>query len=80
MTPDITVCLSFDFDAMSVWIQNFRTDSPNALSRGEFGRVGAGRTCPVRGAKTRSASFVHALKSSHVREWLEAASGAAPAC
>ncbi len=43
MSPDITVCLSFDFDAMSVWIQNFRTDSPNALSRGEFGRVGAGR-------------------------------------
>lgn len=38
---DITVCLSFDFDAMSVWISNFRTTSPNALSRGEFGRVGA---------------------------------------
>jgi peptidoglycan/xylan/chitin deacetylase (PgdA/CDA1 family) len=40
----IQVCLSFDFDAMSLWIANFQTDSPNALSRGEFGgRVGAPR-------------------------------------
>lgn len=43
MAKDITVCLSYDFDAMSVWIANFRTDSPNALSRGEFGQVGARR-------------------------------------
>ena len=43
MPKDISVCLSFDFDAMSVWISNFKTDSPNALSRGEFGRVGAQR-------------------------------------
>ena len=43
MPKDITVCLSFDFDGMSVWLSNFRTTSPNALSRGEFGRVGAGR-------------------------------------
>lgn len=43
MAKDISVCLSFDFDAMSVWISNFRTESPNALSRGEFGKVGAGR-------------------------------------
>jgi len=43
MSKDVTVCLSYDFDAMSVWIANFRTDSPNALSRGEFGQVGAER-------------------------------------
>ncbi len=43
MQRDVTICLSFDFDAMSVWISNFRTESPNALSRGEFGKVGAGR-------------------------------------
>jgi peptidoglycan/xylan/chitin deacetylase (PgdA/CDA1 family) len=43
MSKDVTVCLSYDFDAMSVWIANFRTESPNALSRGEFGRVGARR-------------------------------------
>ena len=43
MAKDVTVCLSYDFDAMSVWIANFRTESPNALSRGEFGQVGAQR-------------------------------------
>jgi len=43
MVKDVTVCLSYDFDAMSVWIANFRTESPNALSRGEFGQVGAQR-------------------------------------
>lgn len=43
MSKDVTVCFSYDFDAMSVWIANFRTDSPNALSRGEFGQVGAQR-------------------------------------
>jgi peptidoglycan/xylan/chitin deacetylase (PgdA/CDA1 family) len=44
MPSPIQVCLSFDFDAMSLWIYNFQTDSPNALSRGEFGgRVGAPR-------------------------------------
>ncbi len=39
----VTVCLSFDFDAMSSWIYGYRTKSPNALSRGEFGAVGAQR-------------------------------------
>ena len=39
----IRICLSFDFDAMSSWIAIYRTKSPNALSRGEFGRVGATR-------------------------------------
>ncbi|HXG19474.1 MAG TPA: polysaccharide deacetylase family protein [Methylomirabilota bacterium] len=43
MLKDITVCLSYDFDAMSVWIANFHTESPNALSRGEFGQIGAQR-------------------------------------
>ncbi len=41
MVDGVHVCLSFDFDAMSSWIAGFRTMSPNALSRGEFGRVGA---------------------------------------
>ena len=39
----VTVCLTFDFDAMSSWIYGYRTKSPNALSRGEFGAVGAQR-------------------------------------
>jgi peptidoglycan/xylan/chitin deacetylase (PgdA/CDA1 family) len=49
MTKDVTVCLSYDFDAMSVWIANFRTESPNALSRGEFGQVGARRVLDLLG-------------------------------
>jgi peptidoglycan/xylan/chitin deacetylase (PgdA/CDA1 family) len=36
------VCLTFDFDAVSSWIFRGET-SPTALSRGEFGVVGAGR-------------------------------------
>lgn len=43
MIDGVCVCLTFDFDAMSSWIAGYRTESPNALSRGEFGRVGAGR-------------------------------------
>src|SRR5215467_12985711 len=33
-----TVCLTFDFDALSIWINRRRT-SPASLSRGEFGAV-----------------------------------------
>ena len=40
---DVSVCLTFDFDAISVWIGTFRARSPSALSRGEFGKVGAER-------------------------------------
>jgi len=43
MDPKISVCLTFDFDAISVWTGNFHTRSPSAISRGEFGRVGAER-------------------------------------
>jgi len=49
MEKDITVCLSYDFDAMSLWIANFRTESPNALSRGEFGQIGAQRLLDLLG-------------------------------
>ncbi|MGO9603268.1 MAG: polysaccharide deacetylase family protein [Candidatus Binataceae bacterium] len=43
MNPKISVCLSFDFDALSLWIGGFRARSLSAISRGEFGRVGAMR-------------------------------------
>jgi peptidoglycan-N-acetylglucosamine deacetylase len=43
MVKNVTVCLSFDFDAMSVWIGTFHAKSPSAISRGEFGNVGAQR-------------------------------------
>ncbi len=39
----VTVCLTFDFDAISLWIGGFRARSLSAISRGEFGRIGADR-------------------------------------
>jgi peptidoglycan-N-acetylglucosamine deacetylase len=45
----VTVCLSFDFDAMSSWIYGYNTKSPNALSRGEFAAVGARRLLTLLG-------------------------------
>ncbi len=43
MNPNVMVCLTFDFDALSLWIGGFRARSLSAISRGEFGRVGAER-------------------------------------
>src|SRR5712692_4452561 len=43
MEEKISVCLSFDFDAISLWLGGFRATSLSAISRGEFGRVGAER-------------------------------------
>ena len=41
--PDSTVCLTFDFDALSVWLAYERT-TPAMLARGEYGaRVGIPR-------------------------------------
>jgi len=41
--PD-TVCLTFDFDALSVWLGGYSRVTPAMLSRGEFGaRVGVPR-------------------------------------
>lgn len=37
----LTVCLTFDFDAMSAWVR--RTNNPSAISRGEFGAVAVPR-------------------------------------
>jgi peptidoglycan/xylan/chitin deacetylase (PgdA/CDA1 family) len=38
-----TVCLTFDFDAISLWIGPFGATSPSMISRGEFGAVGVQR-------------------------------------
>ena len=42
-SSDVSVCLTFDFDAISVWIGPRHTRSPNLIARGEFGEVGAHR-------------------------------------
>ncbi|MEA2515967.1 MAG: peptidoglycan-N-acetylglucosamine deacetylase [Thermomicrobiales bacterium] len=41
--PRATVCLTFDFDAISIWIGPFAATSPSMISRGEFGVVGVER-------------------------------------
>jgi peptidoglycan/xylan/chitin deacetylase (PgdA/CDA1 family) len=43
MGKNVSVCLSFDFDAISVWIGTMRAKSLSVTSRGEFGKVGAER-------------------------------------
>jgi peptidoglycan-N-acetylglucosamine deacetylase len=43
VAADVSVCLTFDFDAISVWVGPKRTKSPNLIAQGEFGAVGAGR-------------------------------------
>jgi peptidoglycan/xylan/chitin deacetylase (PgdA/CDA1 family) len=36
-----SVCLTFDFDALSIWLSTFKQPTPSPLSRGEYGaRVG----------------------------------------
>lgn len=40
--PKHLVCLTFDFDAISLWLPR-RMTSPSPVSQGEFGVIGAGR-------------------------------------
>ncbi len=43
-----TVCLSFDFDGIAIWVSTFKQVTPTPLSRGEFGaRVGIDRILSV---------------------------------
>ena len=43
MATNAAVCLSFDFDAISVWLGSLKATSPSAISRGEFGAVATER-------------------------------------
>jgi peptidoglycan/xylan/chitin deacetylase (PgdA/CDA1 family) len=57
-TPRLTVCLTFDFDAVSLWTQSFRTDSPSDISRGEFGpRTAAPRILALLARRRLPATF-----------------------
>ena len=49
------VCLSFDFDAMSVWIAG--TDNPATISRGEFGAVAIERILALLERRGARATF-----------------------
>ncbi len=54
----LQVCLSFDFDAMSVWGGSFGQFSPTAVSRGEFGaRVAVPRLLALLAREAAPATF-----------------------
>ncbi|KOF14333.1 polysaccharide deacetylase [Ensifer adhaerens] len=53
-----TVCLTFDFDAVSLWISTMRQTSATPLSRGEYGAlVGLPRVLDLLKTKQVSATF-----------------------
>ena len=41
--PRLSCAITFDFDAMSVWIGSMRSQNPSMISRGEFGAVATPR-------------------------------------
>jgi peptidoglycan/xylan/chitin deacetylase (PgdA/CDA1 family) len=57
-----TVCLTFDFDAVSLWVSSFKQTTATPVSRGEFGaNVGIGRVLGLLDqAKVKATFFVPA--------------------
>lgn len=55
--PRATVCLSFDFDAISVWIGPRGATSPSAISRGEYAVLGVERILKVLAEREIPATF-----------------------
>ncbi len=52
-----TICLTFDFDAISLWIGSMGATSPSMISRGEFGVVGVERILRLLGRHGIAATF-----------------------
>jgi peptidoglycan/xylan/chitin deacetylase (PgdA/CDA1 family) len=53
-----TVCLTFDFDAVSIWVSTFKQTTASPLSRGEFGpRVGLPRILDLLSRKRVKGTF-----------------------
>ena len=55
--PRLTCCITFDFDAMSVWIGSVGTTNPSMVSRGEFGAVAIPRILDLLARYKVPASF-----------------------
>jgi len=55
--PTSTVCLTFDFDAICIWIGPRGSDSPSAISRGEFAVVGVQRILKVLSERKIKSTF-----------------------
>ena len=53
----LTCCLTFDFDAMSVWIGSYRSQDPACISRGEFGAVAVPRILELLARHRIAATF-----------------------
>ena len=65
---DVKVCLTFDFDAISVWPGALGMTSPSAVSRGEFsGRVGVPRV--LDGLKREGVSATFFVPGITVEAW-----------
>jgi peptidoglycan-N-acetylglucosamine deacetylase len=62
-----TVCLTFDFDALSIWLSTFKQTTPTPFSRGEYGaRVGVDRILKMLERQGVAATFfvpAHTAKS-----------------
>jgi len=56
-TGSTTACLTFDFDAISLWIGPMGATSPSMISRGEFGVVGVERILRLLGRGGIPATF-----------------------
>lgn len=54
---DPTVCLTFDFDAISIWIGPHQSNSPSLISRGEFGAVAVRRILALLATHNIPATF-----------------------
>ncbi len=52
-----TVCLTFDFDAISLWIGPYGATSPSMISRGEFAVVGVERILRLLDRSSVAATF-----------------------
>jgi peptidoglycan/xylan/chitin deacetylase (PgdA/CDA1 family) len=53
-----TVCLTFDFDAVALWVSTFKLTTPTPLSRGEYGaHVGIHRILDLLAEKAIPATF-----------------------
>ncbi len=56
-TPRATVCLTFDFDAICIWIGPRAANSPSSISRGEFAVVGVQRILKMLASRNLPATF-----------------------
>lgn len=55
--PNLTCCITFDFDAMSSWVGTMKSRNPSMISRGQFGAVAVPRILDLLDRHNVRASF-----------------------